>query len=668
MPSASAPAAPHAVTTTSHRARRYLMYSKASKDSYILLLLQSRSRQFDMPWLVPLVAALDPILICPGTLAYFDVTPKIAVLLLGTALILLQPGVNTSNVRALLRASAGRWLAGLLAAEWLAFALGNALSSNRALSFGGSLWRRFGLLSETALVLFVLLAAGWLIVDPSRIRTLLRAAVASGALAACYGIAQYFGWDPLLPAQAYQVGEGVLTIVRPPGTLGHADYFAAWLVIVVFLGLTLSMLEEARIWRVAAGAASGLAASAILLNGTRAALLGVAAGGAVLLLARRRRIGVRAGAAGLVCAAALVVFFFSPAGVKLRARLHWSLEDARGGARLLLWRDSLRMSAQQPLTGYGPEMFATEFPRFESAELAAAYPDFYHESPHNMFLDALTTQGIGGLLVLAALCGLGAMGAVRACRSGNPLGPPLAAALAGALVAQQFAVFIVATALYFHLLVALLVIVSWSPAWQPSKPASDVAGHSAGRWVLIPSVVVELLLCATAIQLFVTDRAFAVAQQRIAAGDIAGASAAYRTVLRWQPPGASSDLNYSRAMQQAAARSPIFTKRAEAGQQALEAAIRAVGNAEDRQNAWYNLAALLAQQNDAEGTERALRNAIAWAPNWFKPHWALARLLAISGYGAEALAEARIAVDRDGGRDQEVAQTLQQLQAAKAAH
>src|ERR1700728_649466 len=145
------------------------MYSKASKDSYILLLLQSRSRQFDMLWLVPLVAALVPLLICPGLLAYFDITPKIAILLFGTALILLQPGAITSNVRTLMQASPGRWLAGLLASEWLGFALGNVFSSDRTLAFGGGLWRRFGLLSETALVLFVLLAAGWLAADLSRI-------------------------------------------------------------------------------------------------------------------------------------------------------------------------------------------------------------------------------------------------------------------------------------------------------------------------------------------------------------------------------------------------------------------------------------------------------------------------------------------------------------------
>ena len=75
----------------------------------------------------------------------------------------------------------------------------------------------------------------------------------------------------------------------------------------------------------------------------------------------------------------------------------------------------------------------------------------------------------------------------------------------------------------------------------------------------------------------------------------------------------------------------IFSTRLAARQQALDAGVRAVRSAEDRQNAWYNLAMLLAEQNDAAGAERALRNAIAWAPHWFKPHWALARLLALSG-------------------------------------
>ena len=310
------------------------------------------------------------------------------------------------------------------------------------------------------------------------------------------------------------------------------------------------------------------------------------------------------------------------------------------------------------MAGYGPETFATEFPRYESAELAAAYPDFYHESPHNMFLDALTSQGLLGLLALAGFCSLGVLAAIRACRLGNPMAPPLAAALgSGALAAQQFTVFIVTTALYFHLVVAVLVVTTWT-----RLEARELAERRTQRWLLIPPVVVAALLAAAAVQMIVADRAFAIVQQRIAMGDVTGASEAYRVVLRWQLLGASSDLNYSRAMQQAAVRTPIFTMRLLARQQALEAGIRAVSNAEDRQNAWYNLAALLAQGGDAAGTEQALRNAIAWAPNWFKPHWALAKLLALSGHTDQALVEARVAFERDGGHDPEVAETWKQLQ------
>ena len=571
---------------------------------------------------------------------------------------LLQVRANSCNMRALWGASAGRWLAGLLTAEWTAFAIASWLSLNRTLSVDGGSWRRLGLIPETGLLIFVLLASGWLAAQKDRVRTLLRAVAASGALAACYGIAQYLGWDPWLPVRAYQVGEGVFSIVRPPGTLGHADYFAAWLVVVLFFAVALDRIEDN--WRYRAGAltAAGLAAMAILLSGTRAAMLGACVGGIALLLTRRERIPVRGVAIGLIWTASVAVFFFSPAGLKLRARLHWSIEDPRGGARLLLWRDSLHMSAHRPLVGFGPETFATEFPRFESIQLARLYPDFYHESPHNIFLDTLTAQGMLGLLALIGLCALGAWSAMRACRAGNALGPPLGAALAGLLVTQQFTAFVFTTALYFHLLVALLVVAAWSP-WKPA-PA-----RKTQPVVLLPSVLLILIFAAYATHLVMADRALTITWKRIIEGDIIGASAAYRSVQLWDRWGATSDLSYSRAMQEAATITPIFSTRLAARQQALDAGVRAVRSAENRQNAWYSLALLLAQQNDATGAERALRNAIAWAPHWFKPHWALARLLDLSGRGGEAIEEARIAIECDGGHDPEVGETWKQLTQAR---
>ncbi len=198
-----------------------------------------------MRFVVPLIAALVPLVITPGWLSHFDITPKMAILLCGLTLIFLYPSAIVHNVYELLRRPAGRWFAVLLAATWIACALAAALSTHPALSLNGSTWRRYGLASETGLLLFVLLAAGWLAAGVDAVRMFLRASTASGAIASLYGIAQYFGWDPLLPSHAYQAGEGAFTIVRPPGTLGHADYFAAWLVVVTFLALALRRLEPA---------------------------------------------------------------------------------------------------------------------------------------------------------------------------------------------------------------------------------------------------------------------------------------------------------------------------------------------------------------------------------------------------------------------------------------
>jgi tetratricopeptide (TPR) repeat protein len=103
------------------------------------------------------------------------------------------------------------------------------------------------------------------------------------------------------------------------------------------------------------------------------------------------------------------------------------------------------------------------------------------------------------------------------------------------------------------------------------------------------------------------------------------------------------------------------TTRILALQQALESGVRATRTAEDLHNAWYNLAALYASQNDHQRTEESLRAAIRSSPDWFKPHWTLAQVWKEDGRRAEACAEASIAADLDGGKNPEVAQTRRQI-------
>src|SRR5271156_590051 len=113
-----------------------------------------------MQFLVPFVAALVPLLILPGLVSYFDITPKIAVLLSGTAILLLFWARVVGNFRTLMALASGRRFAILIGATWTAFAISTAFSSYPALSAAGSNWRRLGLVVETALLVFVLIAAG----------------------------------------------------------------------------------------------------------------------------------------------------------------------------------------------------------------------------------------------------------------------------------------------------------------------------------------------------------------------------------------------------------------------------------------------------------------------------------------------------------------------------
>jgi tetratricopeptide (TPR) repeat protein len=174
------------------------------------------------------------------------------------------------------------------------------------------------------------------------------------------------------------------------------------------------------------------------------------------------------------------------------------------------------------------------------------------------------------------------------------------------------------------------------------------------------------VLTVYAIRQLAADSALAGVRRAFEAGDADKAARAYQIALVWQPKGPGADLYYSRSMADLAARSANPDVRVHAWREALEAGVRATLWAEDRHNAQYSLAALLAAQNDYAGAEQSLRNAIAAAPNWYKPHWTLARLLAITHRDNEALSEAYAALERGGGRHAEVLDTWNRLKQERA--
>src|SRR5207245_3384540 len=89
-----------------------------------------------------------------------------------------------------------------------------------------------------------------------------------------------------------------------------------------------------------------------------------------------------------------------------------------------------------------------------SAALSRAYPEFYHESAHNILLDALTAQGALGLVALLAFIALAFHQARKI--EGMPAGL-LGACLVAGVAANQFMVFTLPTALSFYLTISMFV-------------------------------------------------------------------------------------------------------------------------------------------------------------------------------------------------------------------
>ncbi len=603
---------------------------------------------------------LAPLALTPHLLFYYDITPKVALVLLSAAIALALTSRELDSLLAFCGTRYGRWYAAAAGAAIALAGITTLRSAHLALAWYGSTWRRMGGLTECAVVVAALWIAAYTVRSQARVVWLLRAMCAAGLLASLYGIAQYFGWDPLLPKAGYEAGEGVFQIVRPPGTLGHSDYLAAFLLWPVFAGIGLLRDERIATGRVMGGAAAATGMIAILLSGSRGAWLALIAGLCMLAAMLRPRLHLVAKGA-VFAALALGAFYFSPAGERFRARMHWIGEDPAGGARPLLWRDSLRMAAAKPLAGFGLDAFVAEFPHYQSEELARAYPDFSHESPHNIFLDALTAEGVPGLLLLAGVTLAGITGGWRARLQDSPLAVALLPGFVASLVAHQFVVFIAPTAFYFYLGAGMLAGAGDSKSAVFRIPTAGRIPATA-RWaVLAGGLAAAGFLAVMVYRLVAADAALGLVERRLDANDAHGAAAAYRKALQRNAPAVTADLYFSRRWAAVAGSASDTISKLYYGQVALGAAGLATKSLEQQQNAWYNLAIFEASTTDAPATEYSLRAAIAAAPVWYKPHWALARLLATEGRLGEAEPEARRALYLDGGKDAEVASTMNEI-------
>src|SRR5262249_37441109 len=131
------------------------------------------------------------------------------------------------------------------------------------------------------------------------------------------------------------------------------------------------------------------------------------------------------------------------------------------------------------------------------------------------------------------------------------------------------------------------------------------------RLLAIASAVAAVGLLYLAVRFTSADHYLSLTRQALTAHDLHDALHRYSQYEALQPGRTSADLWYSRALMDAAGHATDPSERIRLAVLSGQMTDRATKTAEDPFNAWFQLAMLNAAQNNREGTEHALRGAIA---------------------------------------------------------
>lgn len=387
-------------------------------------------------------AAMAPLL--PPTDLKVDATLLAAVIMLAAAYVRVRTG-----------GSLGRTAIDLPALCFLAAAIvATIFSVDPFLSFMPSRRLGEGLLISVAYVGLLLAAAR---LTSREVRILLVVVVASGALIGAIGTAQAFGVEPLgwfgfrvVPqAQFYglqplgaPVGPQGLYPGRSTATIGNPIFLGGYAALLLPLVIVLALQTRGRQgWGY--GAASVLLFGALIGSQARAAwAAALVALLLVLVLLRRsphlwRRLVVLAILCALVGGA---IVLRQQASMARHLGPTFTGADSSLQFRLYLWKHTLAMIAQRPVTGWG---FSTMLGRF--ADLGS--PEYFRlfgfqvlgiDSPHNDLLSMAFNTGLLGLLGYLWIWITLARSLRRSLHAAQAANPRLDVGLAASLLAYAF--------------------------------------------------------------------------------------------------------------------------------------------------------------------------------------------------------------------------------------
>lgn len=319
--------------------------------------------------------------------------------------------------------------------------------------------------------------------------------------------------------------------LRPGATIGNATDQG---IIGVLAAAVLALPAlRGRDW----SARIGLAAAVLttVLSGSRAAILGLAA--VVLVLAAAAATTRTLGRARVMAVggAALVVLGLAAVAIPVARERLFSADTVNG--RWLLWDESLKLIADHPWTGVGPNGFVDAITGFHTMEWAVRVgASFPPDSPHSWLLQAAAVGGLPLLLGAALLAFLILRSARESIRTAEPgvdrdnlTGAFAAVAAYGLMLLTAF------TSPATTPVAAFICggLVATSIAAVPKVRPSAKAALPARTWKSFPAgavasgTLVALGLCVAA-PAAIAEWPMAEAASAVAAGDLATAESQFQ--------------------------------------------------------------------------------------------------------------------------------------------
>lgn len=294
-------------------------------------------------------------------------------------------------------------------------------------------------------------------------------------------------------------------------TFGNAGYLAVFLAFalpVIYAKMTTSSKVSTTIWY---AVIQTLAAGALVFTGSRIGWAAAAVAlAAVIFAAGRLRGGLKpvspsresmapssrlrenvtpsgratAWAAAFLPALVFTAALFSPLATVDEKTGPASSRLATGygtlQSRTAYWTAAVKMEAERPLTGYGPDTFGLIYPRLATKATQQIEPDTMTDQAHNLFLQMGATLGVVPALIFGLLL-IKSAGSIRTI---------LSVGKGGGAVSAESKILItgLAAGALGHLLAVQGIIDSWGTAFIPWLFIGLVAGLNArhgrdgGKW------------------------------------------------------------------------------------------------------------------------------------------------------------------------------------------